>query len=479
MRKLKKGFTIIELVIVIAVIAVLTAVLVPTFIGLSKKAGDSNDKTIVKNANIQLAAQESLEGKNKSMSEAVKDVDEIGYHMSSVPTSNGNKIVWDKTTDRFVLLDKNNNVLLSDGNVSSDHNKLFLAVSNLENIGDFAIYAKSNYSGTTSFTSAKSFDAGDKEDIASISYVFNGSGAVLVVTNSEETEITVNTPNAEFEHTGLSKKILITAVANDTFKDFGHVGYVEINAGHYVADQGADIKAVYATSANAKVDIQNGGKIENAYGGAETYTGDNSKGNVELDYSENKAAIEDQAITDLDQDINPQPIDAYAALVAQIESDPRAATAVYASVCAGETEYFYDSLPEAFTGKTVNVVMLKNTSDPYIVFSSGNYVFDLNGHTVTFGEDGIGTFGGAVVTIKDVKGTGVGRFEHITPVESTLIFESGYYDIGAFGFPEMGMPATAFGGSLIINGGTYTIDPSTYLGLGHTAEFSDGVWVVR
>jgi prepilin-type N-terminal cleavage/methylation domain-containing protein len=38
MKKMKKGFTIVELVIVIGVIAILSAVLIPTFVNLTSKA---------------------------------------------------------------------------------------------------------------------------------------------------------------------------------------------------------------------------------------------------------------------------------------------------------------------------------------------------------------------------------------------------------------------------------------------------------
>ena len=41
MKKMKKGFTIVELVIVIGVIAILSAVLIPTFANLSQKAKDA------------------------------------------------------------------------------------------------------------------------------------------------------------------------------------------------------------------------------------------------------------------------------------------------------------------------------------------------------------------------------------------------------------------------------------------------------
>ncbi len=51
MKKLnKKGFTIVELVIVIAVIAILSAVLIPTFSSVIKKANKSNADQAARNA---------------------------------------------------------------------------------------------------------------------------------------------------------------------------------------------------------------------------------------------------------------------------------------------------------------------------------------------------------------------------------------------------------------------------------------------
>ena len=49
-RNAKKGFTIVELVIVIAVIAILAAVLIPTFGGVVKNANDSADLQEARNA---------------------------------------------------------------------------------------------------------------------------------------------------------------------------------------------------------------------------------------------------------------------------------------------------------------------------------------------------------------------------------------------------------------------------------------------
>ena len=52
-RNNKKGFTIVELVIVIAVIAILSAVLIPTFGGIVEKAEKSAAQQEAKNAHTQ------------------------------------------------------------------------------------------------------------------------------------------------------------------------------------------------------------------------------------------------------------------------------------------------------------------------------------------------------------------------------------------------------------------------------------------
>ena len=51
----RKGFTIVELVIVIAVIAILSAVLIPTFVGIVKKAKLSNDISFCMSVNTNMS----------------------------------------------------------------------------------------------------------------------------------------------------------------------------------------------------------------------------------------------------------------------------------------------------------------------------------------------------------------------------------------------------------------------------------------
>ena len=54
----KKGFTIVELVIVIAVIAILSAVLIPTFSNLIKKANISTNQQAIKQMITALTVHE-------------------------------------------------------------------------------------------------------------------------------------------------------------------------------------------------------------------------------------------------------------------------------------------------------------------------------------------------------------------------------------------------------------------------------------
>ena len=69
---LKRSFTIMELVIVIAVIAVLAAVLIPTFANLTERANESADLQTVENLNTILRADETIDGeKPATMQEAL------------------------------------------------------------------------------------------------------------------------------------------------------------------------------------------------------------------------------------------------------------------------------------------------------------------------------------------------------------------------------------------------------------------------
>ncbi len=106
----KKGFTIVELVIVIAVIAILAAVLIPTFINLTKKANESADIQACRQMNTQLAINEVLKG--KSITEVHAALKSGGMDTENyTPLVEGHYFFWDSELNRILYMDADDNVL--------------------------------------------------------------------------------------------------------------------------------------------------------------------------------------------------------------------------------------------------------------------------------------------------------------------------------------------------------------------------------
>ena len=104
MRNLKKkGFTIVELVIVIAVIAVLAAVLIPTFSNLIKKANESVDIQLVRNMNIILEQDEATNGKPAD-TDAVKEILAANGIVNPTPSLADSAFAWDSEENLIVLI---------------------------------------------------------------------------------------------------------------------------------------------------------------------------------------------------------------------------------------------------------------------------------------------------------------------------------------------------------------------------------------
>ncbi len=136
-RQNKKGFTIVELVIVIAVIAILAAVLIPTFSSVIKKAKISADTQVVRNMNTTLSVDEVVNGTPEDFKAVIKALKEDGYVISNLnPTTNGWFYVWESTTNQILLVDETYAVrFASEEGYPALGNTWYFAVSN-ETVAD-------------------------------------------------------------------------------------------------------------------------------------------------------------------------------------------------------------------------------------------------------------------------------------------------------------------------------------------------------
>ena len=264
MKRNKKGFTIVELVIVIAVIAILAAVLIPTFSSLINKAKESSDTALVKNLNIIMAADEAENGKSETMSEALAAAESAGYTIEKItPTSSGD-ILWDEQNNRFVLKKADGTYYAENGNVTEGVN-LWKITDDLEEVKENSNHY-SYYLKGTEITGAVTAKAGVDvgENSADVNYANDGAGQTVTI-RMNGGKLTVNAPNDTVNSYGEKESVDITAVASASYHENGKVvGNIEVKKGRVELGAGAEVNTVLVSSAatgDVKVDVLAGAKV--------------------------------------------------------------------------------------------------------------------------------------------------------------------------------------------------------------------------
>ena len=104
----KRGFTIIELVIVVTVIAILSAVLIPTFAGVIKRANLTADQQAVRSINLELEGAEEADLANLESVEAY--LAKVGLTINE-PVSNDYRFAYAPSLKKVVLVDDANKIV--------------------------------------------------------------------------------------------------------------------------------------------------------------------------------------------------------------------------------------------------------------------------------------------------------------------------------------------------------------------------------
>ena len=248
-NKMKKGFTIVELVIVVAVIGILSAVLIPTFVNLTKKASETADEALVKNLNTQLRLKEQTEGKNPNLTEALKDAKEGGYLIENLTPRGSKDIVWNQDKDEFSLSEG------APGTNAHKFWKIYEKAADLPATQTYSIYAKGT-DWTSVPTLTVGFDAGENENIPALTFETTAAIEVIIRTNATKTVLTVNAANATIHHYDCLDALTITAVAGESYHEHGQVkGKATISQGHIAIESGASVPQVSVEDASGSVKV--------------------------------------------------------------------------------------------------------------------------------------------------------------------------------------------------------------------------------
>ena len=253
----KKGFTIVELVIVIAVVAILAAVLIPTFVNVVKKANVSNDTALVRNLNSALIAEEASGNAPKTMQDVVDIAEDYGYNVSNLQTkADGYKLLWHQETNRFYV--QNGDKITTNPEVTSvppADGYLYWEIA--ENVSDtHSVYLK-NYTSNTVETS-KGVDLGNCTGITAVNYSNTGTqDKVIIRTNSYETNLTVDAANDTVKHYDMLGNLVIEKIKSNSYHEFGKVKNVTVKSGRFVAEAGSEISGTVTTEEGAIAETEN------------------------------------------------------------------------------------------------------------------------------------------------------------------------------------------------------------------------------
>lgn len=318
MKRNKKGFTIVELVIVIAVIAILAAVLIPTFSSLIRRANESSDIVLTKNMNTILATSEGTGEEPETMFDVMKLMDKHGYKVENLnPRAGGNMIIWDQNNNRMIYVNEEMKVLYSENGATVEEGNrsgkwlTVKDVATMEKWQGFSYYLPVTIASETpiTFSANSGIDTGVSELDADI--VYNTQDAETIQLRGTIQSVELSAPNADVYNYAVIEKMTVKSVKASSYHECGEVKDFVIATGNssanIVIENNATVGAlsISSGSADTKLTIKgyvselrsealqgiaasfDGGKIAKVNGAdaAETITGIEGTNNIDGFYN--------------------------------------------------------------------------------------------------------------------------------------------------------------------------------------------------
>lgn len=255
----KRGFTIIELVIVIAVIAILAAVLIPTFANIIQKANVANDVALARNMNTILIADEATNGRSTDMYDVLIALEQGGFKLENLnPRADGNVFAWDKANNQIVYLEKGSTKpIFQAKEIGANKGDLYITTRKAEVFADYpgySYYFASDISGDITLKGGSCLDTGE----------FALKGNVSVETDNDveihgtiEKTITVNSKSGKITNYSVVKNVVIVNTAPTSYHERGHVAAMEIKdslTGKVVLENDAYVEKLTNNRTNGTVE---------------------------------------------------------------------------------------------------------------------------------------------------------------------------------------------------------------------------------
>ena len=256
MKKLKKGFTLVELVIVIAVIAVLAAVLIPTFSGIIQRSKISADTQLATQLNTMAQAAGTLE----EFVDAVEADDKLSVN-SLVPQAAGHKFLWvEKATSHSIIyVDGNFNPIgegipedaLTDAKLWTVVTAANQIITNPKMVVNYFLGVDSNQNFV--LTNLASFDTGDNVLSGNLSITDATSSKTANVDGNFAGKVTINAPSATINQNGSVEELEVKAVAGNSLHVNGFVKTLNLEKGKLELANTAYVSTLTVKTADAKV----------------------------------------------------------------------------------------------------------------------------------------------------------------------------------------------------------------------------------
>ena len=226
----KRGFTIIELVIVIAVIAILAAVLIPTFANIIQKANVANDVALARNMNTILIADEATNGRSTDMYDVLIALEQGGFKLENLnPRADGNVFAWDKANNQIVYLEKGSaKPIFQAKEIGANKGDLYITTRKAEVFADYpgySYYFASDIEGNITLDEGSCLDTGEFALKGNVSVETDNDVEIHGTINGT---ITVNSPSGKITNYSVVKNVVIVNTAVTSYHERGHVEAMKI-----------------------------------------------------------------------------------------------------------------------------------------------------------------------------------------------------------------------------------------------------------